>query len=271
MRALVLGMSAFVVMAAANMLTAGSAAAQSGYDRPGADITNAAVPSGDPAACAARCEREKNCRSWSFSYPSASGEPAMCWLKHEVRRGVPSPCCVSGVRGAALIDAKNGARALVINAMGRIFMDPLDDPFAAIERELSACPLKSGADAIVIDMHCEATSEKQAMGFFADGRASLVVGTHTHTPSADDRILPGGTAFMTDVGMTGDYNSIVGMATIEPMRRFTTGIGVGRFEPASGEATMCGIFVVTDDRTGLAVSEAPVRLGGCLKPTVPGD
>src|SRR5690242_8765721 len=114
-------------------------------------------------------------------------------------------------RGAAMIEAKNGARALVINAMGRIFMDPLDDPFAAIERELSACALKSGADAIIIDMHCEATSEKQSMGFMCDGRASLVIGTHTHAPTADHRILPAGTAFMSDVGMTGDYQSVIGM------------------------------------------------------------
>ena len=114
-------------------------------------------------------------------------------------------------RGAAMIDAKNGARALVINAMGRIFLDPLDDPFAAIERELAACPLKSGADAIVIDMHAEVTSEKQAMAYFADGRASLVIGTHTHAPTADHRILPHGTAFQSDVGMTGDYESVIGM------------------------------------------------------------
>ena len=123
-------------------------------------------------------------------------------------------------RGAAMIDTKNGARALVINAMGRIFMDPLDDPFAAVERELAACALKRGADAIVVDMHCEATSEKQAMGYFADGRASLVVGTHTHVPTADHRILPGGTAFMSDVGMTGDYDSVIGMDKDEPLSRF---------------------------------------------------
>ena len=89
--------------------------------------------------------------------------------------------------------------------MGRVFMDALDDPFAAVERELAACPLKTGADAIVLDMHGEATSEKQAMGFFVDGRASLVVGTHTHCPTADHRILPGRTAFVSDVGMTGDF------------------------------------------------------------------
>src|SRR6188768_248082 len=99
-------------------------------------------------------------------------------------------------RGAALIDAKNGARVLVVNAMGRIFMDPLDDPFAAVERELAACPLKQSADAIIVDIHAEATSEKQAMGHFCDGRASLVVGTHTHAPTADHQILPHGTAFV---------------------------------------------------------------------------
>src|SRR5258707_12763107 len=114
-------------------------------------------------------------------------------------------------RGAALIDTKNGKRALVINAMGRVFMDALDDPFAAIERELAACPLKLAADAIVIDLHGEASSEKQAMGYFVDGRASLLVGTHTHVPTADHRIMPGRTAFMTDVGMTGDFDSVIGM------------------------------------------------------------
>ena len=136
--------------------------------------------------------------------------------------------------------------------MGRIFMDPLDDPFAAIERELSLCPLKQGADAIVIDIHGEATSEKQTMGYLADGRASLVVGTHTHVPTADHRVLPGGTGFMSDVGMTGDYDSVIGMAKEEPLRRFLRRIPSGRFEPASGPATLCGIAVETDDATGLA-------------------
>ena len=124
--------------------------------------------------------------------------------------------------------------------MGRIFMDPLDDPFAAIERELAACPLKSGADAIIIDMHGEATSEKQAMGYFVDGRASLVVGTHTHVPTADHRILPRGTAFISDVGMTGDYESVIGMDKDEPLGRFLRKIPQGKFEPANGPATLCG-------------------------------
>src|SRR5215472_7571835 len=112
-------------------------------------------------------------------------------------------------RGAALVETKSGSRVLVVNALGRIFMDPLDDPFAAVERELAACPLKQMADAIIIDIHGEATSEKQAMGHFCDGRASLVVGTHTHVPTADHQILPRGTAFISDVGMTGDYDSVI--------------------------------------------------------------
>src|SRR5438128_6488643 len=120
-------------------------------------------------------------------------------------------------RGAAMLDARNGRRVLVVSALGRIFMDPLDDPFAAVERELAACPLRNGADAIVIDIHAEATSEKQAMGHFADGRASLVIGTHTHAPTADHQILRGGTAFVSDVGMTGDYDSVIGMTKQETL------------------------------------------------------
>jgi metallophosphoesterase (TIGR00282 family) len=172
-------------------------------------------------------------------------------------------------RGAAVVEAKNGARVLVINAMGRIFMDPLDDPFAAVDRELLACPLKSGADAIVIDMHCEATSEKQAMGFFADGRASLVVGTHTHAPTADHRILPGGTAFVSDVGMTGDYDSVIGMGKDEPLGRFLRKIPQGKFEAANGPGTLSGLAVETDDATGLARRVGAVRLGGVLEEARP--
>ncbi|HEU4659258.1 MAG TPA: TIGR00282 family metallophosphoesterase [Pseudolabrys sp.] len=172
-------------------------------------------------------------------------------------------------RGAALIDAKNGKRALIINAMGRIFMDPLDDPFAAVEHEIGACPLGAGADAIVVDIHCEASSEKQSMGFFADSRATLVVGTHTHAPTADHRILPGGTAFVTDVGMTGDYDSVIGMNKDEPLGRFLRKIPNGRFSPAEGSATLCGLAVEADDATGLATRIAAVRLGGVLEETRP--
>jgi metallophosphoesterase (TIGR00282 family) len=172
-------------------------------------------------------------------------------------------------RGAALIESRSAARVLVVNAMGRIFMDPLDDPFAAIERELSACALKRDADAVIIDIHCEASSEKQTMGHFCDGRASLVVGTHTHAPTADHQILRGGTAFITDVGMTGDYDSVIGMVKDEPMNRFLSKIPSSRFEPALGAATLCAVAVDTDDATGLALRVAPVRLGGRLEEARP--
>jgi len=177
-------------------------------------------------------------------------------------------------RGAALIEAKNGGRALVINAMGRIFMDPLDDPFAAVDRELAHCALAGGggggsADAIVVDIHGEATSEKQAMGHFCDGRVSLVVGTHTHVPTADLRVLPHGTAFVSDVGMTGDYDSVIGMAKDEPLQRFLQRISSSRFEAASGPATLCAVAVETDPATGLASRLGAVRLGGVLDSAVP--
>jgi metallophosphoesterase (TIGR00282 family) len=172
-------------------------------------------------------------------------------------------------RGSALIESKNGGRVLVVNAMGRVFMDPLDDPFAAVDRELAACALRSGADAVVVDMHAETTSEKQSMGFFCDGRASIVVGTHTHAPTADQRILPGGTAFISDVGMTGDYDSVIGMTKDEPLQRFLRRIPSSRFETASGPATLSGLAVETDPATGLAARVGAVRLGGCLEPAVP--
>jgi len=172
-------------------------------------------------------------------------------------------------RGAAMIEAKNGAQALVVNVMGRVFMDALDDPFAAVDRELAACPLKQGADAIVVDMHAETTSEKQSMGHFLDGRASLVVGTHTHAPTADYRVLPGGTAFMSDVGMTGDYESVIGMSKEEPIGRFLRKIATSKFEAALGPATLCGLAVETDDTTGLGLRVGAVRLGGVLEQARP--
>jgi 2',3'-cyclic-nucleotide 2'-phosphodiesterase len=172
-------------------------------------------------------------------------------------------------RGTALLDARNGARVLVVNAMGRIFMDPLDDPFAAVARELAACPLKSAADAIILDMHAETTSEKQAMGHFIDGKATAVVGTHTHAPTADHRILAGGTAFISDVGMSGDYDSVIGMAKDEPLGRFLRRISTGRFEVADGPATLCGLAVETDDATGLAHKISAVRIGPHLEEARP--
>ena len=172
-------------------------------------------------------------------------------------------------KGVGLFKAANGADVLVMNAMGLIFMPELGCPFRAVDREIEACGLKRGADAIVIDIHGEATSEKQAIGYFVDGRASCVVGTHTHAPTADERVLPRGTAFMSDVGMCGDYESVLGMEPAEPINRFLTKIPKGRFEPAMGPATLSGLAVEIDDRTGLAVRAKGLRLGGVLAPTEP--
>jgi len=172
-------------------------------------------------------------------------------------------------RGAHLFTARNGARVMVANVMGRVYMDALDDPFAAIDRVVNDCPLGDVADAIIIDMHAEATSEKQAMGHFLDGRVSLVVGTHTHVPTADHQILSGGTAYMSDAGMCGAYDSVLGMDKEEPVNRFMRKIPGNRFAPATGESTICGIAVETDDRTGLAVEIAPIRIGGRLQPVLP--
>lgn len=173
-------------------------------------------------------------------------------------------------RGAGLYEARNGAHVLVINAMGRVYMSELDCPFRAVEQELISCPLGRGADAIVVDFHAEATSEKQAFGFFVDGRVSLVVGTHTHTPTSDERILPGGTAFMSDAGMCGDYVSVLGMSAEEPLHRFLTRIPKERFEPALGPATLSGLAVEIDDKTGMAQKVGALRIGGCLSAAEPG-
>ncbi|WP_346911658.1 TIGR00282 family metallophosphoesterase [uncultured Roseibium sp.] len=172
-------------------------------------------------------------------------------------------------RGSHLYTARNGAQVMVANVMGRIYMDALDDPFTAIERVVNDCPLGQVADAIIIDVHAEATSEKQAMGHFLDGRVSLVVGTHTHVPTADHQILEGGTAYLSDAGMCGAYDSVLGMEKDEPVNRFLRKIPGGRFTPASGEATICGVAVETDDATGLATAVAPVRIGGRLEPVLP--
>ncbi len=171
-------------------------------------------------------------------------------------------------RGASLLQARDGGQVLVVSPMGRVFMEPQDDPFAAVARELSACPLGEGADAIVVDIHAEASSEKMAMGHFCDGRVSMVVGSHCHVPTADAQIFPGGTAYQGDAGACADYDSVIGMEKHEPLQRFTTKMPGGRFVPANGPATLCAVFVETG-ANGLATRIEPVRLGGRLKQAMP--
>lgn len=172
-------------------------------------------------------------------------------------------------KGFRLFTDGRGRKVLVMQVLGQVFMKrPFDDPFSAVDAVLKQHPLGGLAQAVVVDMHCEATSEKMAMGHWCDGRASLVVGTHTHVPTGDAMILHGGTAYLTDAGMCGDYNSVIGMEKLEPMRRFVTGMSKGRFEPANGPATLSGVFVETDDRTGKALRVVPVRLGGALQESV---
>ncbi len=172
-------------------------------------------------------------------------------------------------KGAGLFKAATGAEVLVLNVQGRVFMADLDDPFRAVERELEACGLKTRADAILIDFHAEATSEKEAMGHFVDGRATAVIGTHTHVPTADEQVLPKGTAYISDAGMCGDFDSILGMDKEEPLNRFLTKIPSSRFAPALGDATLCGVAIDVDDGTGLARAVAPLRLGGRLSRAEP--
>ena len=173
-------------------------------------------------------------------------------------------------RGSGVYTAANGARVMVANIMGRVFMHPeLEDPFQCAERQLEACALGDHADAIVFDFHAEATSEKMCFAHFVDGRASLVVGTHTHCPTADHQILNGGTGYQSDAGMCGDYDSSLGMDKEEPLNRFLTKVPKGRFEAATGPATICGLGVEISDSSGLCEAIAPLRLGPRLEETVP--
>ena len=172
-------------------------------------------------------------------------------------------------RGAVVVDVPGNRRALVVNVMGRLFMDALDDPFRAVQAEVQKYRLGGTIHASVIDVHAEASSEKAAFGHRFDGLVSLVVGTHTHTPTADHQILAGGTAYQTDAGMCGDYDSVIGMQKGGASLRFWRKIPGEKLAPAEGEATLCGVFVETDDATGLARRIDPVRLGGRLSQAMP--
>ncbi len=173
-------------------------------------------------------------------------------------------------KGFRVFDAPGGRKILVTQVLGQVFMKrPYDDPFGLLEQVLKTHTLGGLVNASLVDVHCEATSEKMAMGHWGDGRASVVVGTHTHVPTADAQILPGGTAYQSDAGMCGDYYSVIGMEKAEPMRRFVTGMIKGRFTPATEEATLSGLYVETDDRTGKATRVEMVRQGGRLSQTGP--
>ncbi|MBO9400747.1 TIGR00282 family metallophosphoesterase [Shimia sp. R9_1] len=173
-------------------------------------------------------------------------------------------------KGFRVFEARGGRKVLVTQALGQVFMkQPYSDPFSAVDQVLRAHPRGGMVQAAIVDMHCEATSEKMGMGHYCDGRVSLVVGTHTHVPTADTQILPKGTAFQADAGMCGDYNSVIGMEKEEPMRRFVTGMPKARFTPALGEATLSGVYVETDDRTGAATRIEMVRQGGRLSQSGP--
>lgn len=172
-------------------------------------------------------------------------------------------------KGHCLHALPDGRKILVVNAMARLFMDPLDDPFAAMKKLCGEYRLGQNVNAIFLDFHGETTSEKTAMANYLDGQISCLVGTHTHVPTADHRILPDGTAMQCDAGMCGDYDSIIGMQKEVPISRFTRKISMGHLQPAEGEGTVSGLFVVTNDQTGKAISVAPVRQGPHLAETLP--
>jgi len=171
--------------------------------------------------------------------------------------------------GVGIFRDRSGRRVLVMHFMALLFMPPLEDPFAGVETVLADHRLGGTVDAIVMDFHGEATSEKMAMGHVLDGRVSAVVGTHSHVPTADARIFEGGTAYQSDIGMCGDYDSVIGMRKQLSIARFKDGPGAARLEVARGEGTLCAVFVETDDATGLALRVEPVRLGGHLSPHTP--
>jgi 2',3'-cyclic-nucleotide 2'-phosphodiesterase len=171
--------------------------------------------------------------------------------------------------GCVVVDLPDGRRVVVVQAMGRLFMEALDCPFRGAAVELSKYKLGASVAAIVVDFHAEATSEKMAFAHSFDGQVSCVIGTHTHCPTADHQVLPGGTAYVSDAGMCGDYDSVIGMLKEGAAARFWRRLPGEKLQPAEGEATICGAFVETDDASGLARSIQPLRLGGRLSQILP--
>jgi metallophosphoesterase (TIGR00282 family) len=160
-------------------------------------------------------------------------------------------------RGRYVAKAANGVAVAVINAMGRVFMTAIDDPFRVVADEVTAA--RNDAAIVFVDFHAEATSEKVAMGWHLDGRVAAVVGTHTHVQTADERVLPGGTAYITDVGMTGPHDSVIGVERAAVLQRFLTGLPQ-RFETASENPRLNGVLVTADERTGRAGSITRLNL-----------
>ena len=170
-------------------------------------------------------------------------------------------------KGSESYKTRSGDKIFVAQVMGCLFMKPLENPFNEVEKCLSKITLGVDVNCIILDIHAEATSEKMAMGQYLDGRVSMVIGSHSHIPTADTQILPGGTAYQTDAGMCGDYDSVIGMKKEPSVNRFVQKLDNQRLEPAEGEATVCGVFLETDDFSGLAVRVHAIRVGGRLTAT----
>lgn len=164
-------------------------------------------------------------------------------------------------RGYHIYRQQTGQSILVINLMGQVFMPPTNDPFEVVEEILAHHQLGRDMDFALVDFHAQAESEKQSMGVFCDGKVTAVLGTHTHVPTADYRILNEGTAYQTDVGMCGDYQSIIGMDREEPLKRFRQKVRYKSFSTANGEGTVRGIVIEADDKTGLAKKIIPIEVG----------
>jgi metallophosphoesterase (TIGR00282 family) len=197
---------------------------------------------------------------------------ALVYIERETRLlrpyNYPKTLQIPG-RGSQLFTTPKGQRVFVVQIHGSAFMESLDDPIQGVQSALEECPLGQVADAVIIEIHAEATAEKYIMGHYCDGRVTAVVGAHTHVPTADAQILPGGTAYLTDAGMCGDYDSVIGMKKGPLVQRASTRLPVERKSPAEGPATMCGVYIESDDNTGLAVRVEPIRVGGRLRPTIP--
>lgn len=179
-----------------------------------------------------------------------------------ILRAINFPETTNG-NGFIVLTLGNGKKLMVVHAIGRVFMKPMDDPFAAIDALIAKYPLGQSVDGIVVDFHAEATSEKVALGHHLDGRVSAVIGTHTHIPTADAHILSGGTGYMTDAGMTGDYDSVIGVQKQTPVYKFTTGLPGAKMEPAQGDATLCGACLTIDSK-GKTSRIVPFKSGGLL-------